>query len=48
MTQDDEKQSVLKELKTQAVILGGLVMLAWGLELFDLLVLGRKFPLWWV
>jgi membrane associated rhomboid family serine protease len=39
MTQDEAKQGVLKEITTQMVILGGLVLLAWGLELFDLLVL---------
>lgn len=39
MTRDGEKQGVLKEIKTQVVILGGLVLLAWGLELFDLFVL---------
>ena len=39
MTRDGDKQSVLKEIKTQAAILGGLVLMAWGLELFDLFVL---------
>lgn len=39
MTRDGEKQSVFNEIKTQVVILGGLVLVAWGLELFDLFVL---------
>jgi membrane associated rhomboid family serine protease len=39
MTLGEEKQGILKEIKTQVVILGGLVAVAWGLELFDLFVL---------
>ncbi|PZV08591.1 MAG: rhomboid family intramembrane serine protease [Leptolyngbya sp.] len=39
MTRDGDKQSVFNEIKTQIVILGGLVLVAWGLELFDLFVL---------
>ncbi|MBM0742701.1 rhomboid family intramembrane serine protease [Phormidium sp. CLA17] len=39
MTRDGDKQSVFKEITTQLVILGGLVLLAWGVELFDLFVL---------
>ena len=44
MTRDGDKQGVLKEIPTQAAILGGLVLLAWGLELFDLFVLRQYGP----
>jgi membrane associated rhomboid family serine protease len=39
MTSKREEPSIAQEMKTQVMILGGLVLLAWGLELFDLIVL---------
>jgi membrane associated rhomboid family serine protease len=38
MTGRRPEPTIAQELKTQAMILGGLVAIAWGLELFDLFV----------
>jgi membrane associated rhomboid family serine protease len=43
MTSRKPEPSIAQELKTQAIILGGLVAIAWGLEIFDLFILKRGF-----
>jgi len=44
MTSDNQERSITDELKLQAFILGGFVVLAWGLELFDIFVLKGGLP----
>lgn len=38
-----QEPTIAQELQAQAIILGGLVAIAWGLELFDLFILKRGF-----
>lgn len=43
MKDDTKERSIAQELKLQMTVLGGFVLLAWGLELFDLFVLKGGF-----
>lgn len=43
MKGSQREPTIAQELKTQAIILGGLVAIAWGLELFDLFFLRQRF-----
>jgi membrane associated rhomboid family serine protease len=42
MSSNGEGKSIAQELKTQALVLGGLVTLMWGLELIDLIFLRNQ------
>lgn len=44
MKGDQKERSIAQELKLHVMILGSFVLLAWGLELFDLFILGGGFP----